>query len=141
MTGGGFELRRTKIVATIGPASIHRVDDLVAAGMDVARINFSHGTAAEHEAAVRAVHAAAARAGRPVAVMVDLAGPKVRLGRLPPGGVVLATGATFALRRGTETGDAHGAATNHDGLARDMQPGDRISLADGAVGVARDGYS
>ena len=130
---GGFERRRTKIVATIGPASISRVDELVAAGMDVARINFSHGTPADHQTAVRAVHAAAARAGRTVGVMVDLSGPKVRLGRLPPGGVVLATGATFTLRRGKETGDVDGAATNHDGLARDMRPGDRISLADGAV--------
>ena len=130
---GGTERRRTKIVATIGPASVDRVDELVEAGMDVARINFSHGTPADHETAARAVRAAAARAGRPVAVMVDLAGPKVRLGRLPPGGAALVTGATFTLRRGTETGDARGAATNHDGLARDMQPGDRISLADGAV--------
>lgn len=125
--------RRTKIVATIGPASVGRVDALVAAGMDVARLNFSHGTPADHESAARAVRDAAARAGRPVAVLVDLAGPKVRLGRLPSGGVVLATGANFTLRRGTETGDAQGAATNHDGLARDLQPGDRISLADGAV--------
>ncbi len=125
--------RRTKIVATIGPASVGWVDALVAAGMDVARLNFSHGTPADHESAARAVRDAAARAGRPVAVLVDLAGPKVRLGRLPSGGVVLATGATFTLRRGAETGDAQGAATNHDGLARDLQPGDRISLADGAV--------
>ena len=130
---GGIERRRTKIVATIGPASVGRVDELVAAGMDVARINFSHGTPAEHEIAAWAVRDAAVRAGRPVAVLVDLAGPKVRLGRLPPGGAALVTGATFTLRRGTETGDARGAATNHDGLARDMQPGDRISLADGAV--------
>ena len=133
MTANGTARRRTKIVATIGPASVGRIDELVAAGMDVARLNFSHGTPADHEAAARAVRDAAARAGRPVAVMVDLAGPKVRLGRLPPDGVVLATGATFTLRRGTEIGDARGAATNHDGLARDLQPGDRISLADGAV--------
>ena len=133
MTGGGLALRRTKIVATIGPASVERVDELVAAGMDVARLNFSHGTPADHAAAARAVHDAAARAGRPVAIMADLAGPKVRLGRLPPGGVVLRTGATFTLRRDMEIGDAHGAATNHDGLAGDLRPGDRISLADGAV--------
>ncbi len=133
MTGGELALRRTKIVATIGPASVGRVDELVAAGMDVARLNFSHGTPADHAAAARAVRDAAARAGRPVAVMADLAGPKVRLGRLPPGGVVLRTGATFTLRRDMEIGDAHGAATNHDGLAGDLRPGDRISLADGAV--------
>ena len=133
MTTDGSARRRTKIVATIGPASVGRVDELVAAGMDVARLNFSHGTPADHEAAARAVRDASARAGRPVAVLVDLAGPKVRLGCLLPGGVTLATGATFTLRRGAEIGDAHGAATNHGGLARDLQPGDRISLADGAV--------
>ena len=89
MTADGTARRRTKIVATIGPASVGRIDELVAAGMDVARLNFSHGTPAEHETAAQAVRDAAARAGRPVAVMVDLAGPKVRLGRLPPGGVML----------------------------------------------------
>lgn len=133
MTTDGSARRRTKIVATIGPASVGRVDELVAAGMDVARLNFSHGTPADHQAAARAVRDAASRAGRPVAVLVDLAGPKVRLSRLPPGGVTLTTGATFTLRRGAEIGDAHGAATNHGGLGRDLEPGDRISLADGAV--------
>jgi len=133
MTAERITRRRTKIVATIGPASVGRVDELVAAGMDVARLNFSHGTPADHEAAARAVRDASARAGRPVAVMVDLAGPKVRLGRLPPGGVVLTAGATFTLRRELAIGDAQGAATNHDGLAGDLRPGDRISLADGAV--------
>jgi len=133
MTSGGSERRRTKIVATIGPASVGRVDELVAAGMDVARLNFSHGTPADHQAAARAVREASARAGRPVAVMVDLAGPKVRLGRLPPSGVTLKSGATFTLRRDMAIGDARGAATNHEGLADELRPGDRISLADGAV--------
>ena len=133
VTSDGMARRRTKIVATIGPASVGRVDELVAAGMDVARLNLSHGVPADHEAAARAVRDAAARAGRPVAVMVDLAGPKVRLGRLPPGGVALTAGETFTLRRDMAIGNARGAATNHDGLARDLRPGDRISLADGAV--------
>ncbi|MDE2991220.1 MAG: pyruvate kinase [Chloroflexota bacterium] len=133
MTAERITRRRTKIVATIGPASVGRVDELVGAGMDVARLNFSHGTPADHEAAARAVREASARAGRPVAVMADLAGPKVRLGRLPPGGVVLTAGATFTLRRELAIGNTQGAATNHEGLEGDLQPGDRISLADGAV--------
>lgn len=133
MTGDGMARRRTKIVATIGPASVGRIDALVGAGMDVARLNFSHGTPADHEAAARAVRDASARAGRPVAVMVDLAGPKVRLGRLPSGGVVLTAGETFTLRRDMEIGNTQGAATNYEGLAGDLQSGDRISLADGAV--------
>ncbi|MEO6294289.1 MAG: pyruvate kinase, partial [Candidatus Limnocylindria bacterium] len=69
---------RTKLVCTIGPATADRIPELVAAGMDVARINFSHGTVAEHAAAARAVR----EASRVVALMVDLPGPKIRLGDL-----------------------------------------------------------
>ena len=128
-----MNLRRTKIVATIGPASLARLDELVAAGMDVARVNFSHGTPDEQAAAVKAVRGAAEHAGRPVAVMVDLAGPKVRLGLLRDGHAELKAGAMFRLRTGDDIGDSDGASTNHPGLANDLQPGDRVSLADGAV--------
>ena len=89
---------RTKLVCTIGPASAERIGDLVAAGMDVARINFSHGTPDEHKAYVHAVRAAAHSARRSVAVMADLPGPKIRLGELEDGAITLATGATFTLR-------------------------------------------
>src|SRR5687768_9476963 len=89
---------RTKLVCTIGPASAERVGELVAAGMDVARINFSHGTPEDHKAYVHAVRAAAHSARRSVAVMADLPGPKIRLGRLKDDVVVLETGSTFTLR-------------------------------------------
>ena len=75
-------MRATKLVCTIGPATIDRVPDLVAAGMDVARVNFSHGSHEEHARAVERVRVAARQAGRPVAVLADLAGPKIRLGEL-----------------------------------------------------------
>ena len=72
--------RRTKLVCTIGPASVGQVDALLEAGMDVARLNFSHGTPASRATAAARVRAAALAAGTPVAVFADLAGPKIRLG-------------------------------------------------------------
>jgi pyruvate kinase len=113
---------RTKQVCTIGPASADKIPDLVAAGMDVARINFSHGTADDHKAYVHAVRAAAHSARRSVAVMADLPGPKLRLGEIDGGSQVLETGATFDL------GGVHGAD-----LAARLQVGDRVLLADGAA--------
>ena len=89
---------QTKLVCTIGPATADRVGELVTAGMDVARINFSHGTPDDHKAYVHAVRAAAHSARRSVAVMADLPGPKIRLGRLQDDAVVLETGSTFTLR-------------------------------------------
>jgi pyruvate kinase len=113
---------RTKLVCTIGPASADKIADLVAAGMDVARINFSHGTHDEHRAYVHAVRAAAHSARRSVAVMVDLPGPKLRLGEIDGGQQLLETGTTFPLD------GVHGAD-----LAARLQVGDRVLLADGAV--------
>jgi pyruvate kinase len=128
---------RTKLVCTIGPASAERIGDLVAAGMDVARINFSHGTPDDHKAYVHAVRAAAHSARRSVAVMADLPGPKIRLGDLEGGAVQLDTGATFSLRSSAESGDAAGTAAEASvstaGLAAQLEVGDRVLLADGAA--------
>ncbi len=77
--------RRTKLVATIGPASIGIVDRLIAAGLDIARINFSHGSEADHLRTAEVVREAAAAAGRPVGILADLPGPKLRLAKLHPG--------------------------------------------------------
>ena len=79
--------RRTKLVCTIGPATEQRVDELVMAGMGVARINFSHGTAASRRAVARAVRQAERASGRPVGIMTDLAGPKIRLGDFAEGSI------------------------------------------------------
>mgnify|MGYP000229844705 CR=1 FL=1 len=113
---------RTKQVCTIGPASAGKIPELVAAGMDVARINFSHGTPDDHRAYVHAVRAAAHSARRSVAVMVDLPGPKLRLGVVETGQQQLETGASFPL-----------AGVNGADLAARLQVGDRVLLADGAV--------
>jgi pyruvate kinase len=126
--------RRTKLVCTIGPASANRLPELVAAGLDVARLNFSHGSPASRAAAATAVRTAAEAAGRNVAVLVDLAGPKLRLGEVGGGEATLRPGARFVLRAtGAPTGDAGGAQVTYPRLAADLAVGDRILLADGAV--------
>jgi len=129
----------TKLVCTIGPATEDRIGELVDAGMSVARLNFAHGTAAEHGARVTAIREVARAAGRHVAILADLPGPKVRLGPLRGGEATLETGATFTFLAGLDAlegdGDASRAATTHAGLAGDLAPGDRIQLSDGVVEV------
>ncbi|HYZ11865.1 MAG TPA: pyruvate kinase, partial [Actinomycetota bacterium] len=125
-------MRATKLVCTIGPATESRVAELIEAGMDVARINCSHGTREDHDRLLRAVRAAMTDTGRRVGVMADLSGPKVRLGELGDGEVTLEPGESFTLR--TEgLGDAVGAPTTHPGLAGELEAGDRVLLSDGAV--------
>ncbi|HEX7171674.1 MAG TPA: pyruvate kinase [Candidatus Limnocylindria bacterium] len=124
--------RRAKLVCTIGPASIDRVDELVAAGMDVARINFSHGSPMQHARAAERVRDAADRTRRVVAILVDLSGPKIRLGDLDAD-VELAPGATFDLHPAPwPHGGPEGAQVSR-ALEDELEPGDRILLADGAA--------
>jgi pyruvate kinase len=125
---------RTKQVCTIGPASLERIPQLVAAGMDVARVNFSHGTDEEHKEYVHAVRAAAHSARRSVAVMADLPGPKLRLGELAGGEARLETGKAFTLRPDDGTpGDSSGASVAHPEVTKNLEVGDRVLLADGAA--------
>lgn len=127
--------RRAKVVCTLGPATAgpDMVRSLVDAGMDVARMNFSHGTHDDHRRAIAAVREAAEAAGRVVAALADLSGPKVRLGDLVGGSINLSPGQRFELRPASDPGDGDGAPTTHPGLADDLDPGDRVLLADGAV--------
>jgi pyruvate kinase len=125
--------RATKLVCTIGPVSEGLLPQLVEAGMDVARVNLSHGTQDDHERMVKGIRHAAAEAGRPVGILADLSGPKVRLGELADEEVRLERGAPFVLRRDEAPGDSSGASTTHPGLASDLEPGDRVLLSDGAV--------
>jgi pyruvate kinase len=117
----------------MGPATEDRIPALVAAGMDVARINCSHQGPEERDRLLATVRAAATAAGRAVAVMADLSGPKVRLRELRGGRATIREGHRFELRSGKEPGDAGGATTTHPGLAGDLEPGDRILLSDGEV--------
>jgi pyruvate kinase len=131
--------RRAKIVCTIGPAtaSPERIADLVAAGMDVARLNFSHGDQSFHAEAYGDVRAASDAAGRAVGVLADLQGPKLRIGWLAGGAVFLAGGApvvmTAAARADEEQGTADRLFTSYTALPADVRPGDTILLADGTV--------
>ena len=134
--GDTRERRRTKLICTIGPTSGGRIETLAAAGMDVARINFSHGTPASHAAAALAVRRAAAAGQRPLAILTDLAGPKVRLGDLAGGSVDLEAGRPFVLRvsgSSVSAGDASERTVSYRRMAGDVRIGDPVFLADGAV--------
>jgi len=130
-------MRRTKIVATIGPASREpeTLLRMVQAGMDVARLNYSHGTLDEHAETVRRVRDAAGRAGRPVAILQDLPGPKLRIGPLREDVVELTAGERLTITGGEpdELGDAHHMSITWEGLADSMSPGEVMYLADGSV--------
>lgn len=130
-------MRRTKIVATIGPASRDPevLVRMVEAGMDVARLNFSHGTWEQHTETVRMVRTAAGRAGRPVAILQDLPGPKLRIGPVRDGRIDLLRGSalTICTRDEEELGDATRLSISWKGLARAISPGEHLYLADGAV--------
>jgi pyruvate kinase len=127
--------RRTKIVATLGPASDARevLGDLVRAGVDVVRLNLSHGDLDDHVARMRAVREVAAEQGRVVAVLADLPGPKVRCGRFGDRGVHLATGSTVTLRPGRGECDETTVYVDYDGLLADVAVGDTVIVGDGGI--------
>ena len=126
---------RVKIICSLGPATDtpEAVRALVDAGMDAARLNFSHGTHDQHRAHYERVRAASDAAGRAVGIMADLSGPKIRLGVFPAGPVSLETGAEFVITTEPVAGDAHQASTTYEGLARDVKPGDVLLVNDGLV--------
>ncbi len=128
--------RATKIVATLGPASRDEatLERLLSAGVDVVRLNFSHGSAPDHIASAELVRRVAERVGKPVALMADLQGPKVRIGRFEGGKVMLETGARFVLDAArTEPGDERGVGLDFKELPRDVRPGDTLLLNDGLI--------
>jgi pyruvate kinase len=130
-------MRRAKIVCTLGPAvsTPERIRALVDAGMDVARLNLSHGTYEDHEKVYAMVREAGDQAGRSVAVLVDLQGPKIRLGRFADGPVDLATGDVFTITTDDVPGDRDLVSTTYSGLTGDVHPGDRVLIDDGKVAV------
>ncbi|WP_322496590.1 pyruvate kinase [Chloroflexus sp.] len=129
-------MRRTKIVATLGPATStpERIAGLIRAGMNVARLNFSHGTHADHAARIAMVRRAAAEAGRHVAILQDLQGPKIRTGPLANGQPVeLMAGQRFIITTEPIIGDANRVSTTYRALPLDVRPRDRILLSDGLI--------
>ncbi len=125
----------TKIVATLGPATEAPgiLDQLFAAGVDVFRLNASHGTPEQHAASIQAVRAVARERRAYPGILLDLQGPKIRLGAFEGGGCILQSGAAFTITTETVMGTAEMASTSYGNFARDVKPGDRILLADGAV--------
>ncbi len=129
--------RRAKIVCTLGPAvgSYEAIRALVYAGMDVARLNFSHGSHADHEQHYRWVRRASDESGRGVGVLADLQGPKIRLGTFADGPVVWATGETVTITTEPTPGTHDLVSTTYAGLAGDVTTGDRLLVDDGRVGL------
>lgn len=115
-------MRRAKIVCTLGPATdtYEQIKALVEAGMDIARLNLSHGTYTEHEERYRHVRKASEETGRSVGILADLQGPKIRLGRFAEGPVLLERGDDFTITVEPKEGDRTTCGTTYDGLATDV---------------------
>ena len=128
--------RATKIVVTLGPASSDPklLEQMIRAGVNVVRLNFSHGTAQDHIARANLVREVSQRAGREVAIMADLQGPKIRVGKFADGKVMLEPGAKFILDGSrTEPGDIAAVGLDYKELPRDVKPGDVLLLNDGLI--------
>jgi pyruvate kinase len=126
-------MRRAKIVCTLGPATAGRLIEFVEAGMDVARLNLSHGSYADHERAYTEVRRASDETGRAVGILVDLQGPKIRLGSFATGRALLADGAEFTVTTQDVPGDATICSTTYSNLPADVTPGDVVLVDDGKV--------
>ena len=128
-------LRSTKIVATLGPASSDPavLERMVRAGVDVVRLNFSHGTAQDHENRAKLVKEIATKTGRTVAILCDLQGPKIRVGKFKDGKVNLEKGQKFVLDAGCEMGDGNRSGLDYKELPRDVVPGAVLLLDDGKI--------
>ncbi|WP_306566088.1 pyruvate kinase [Aquabacterium sp.] len=128
--------RATKIVATLGPASStpEVLEQMLRAGVDVVRLNFSHGKAQDHIDRAQLVREAAQRVGKVVAIMADLQGPKIRVGKFADGKVMLEPGQPFILDASrTALGDLQGVGLDYKELPRDVKPGDTLLLNDGLI--------
>jgi pyruvate kinase len=133
--------RATKIVATLGPASSDPglLEQMIRAGVNVVRLNFSHGKAQDHIDRATMVRAAAARAGREVAIMADLQGPKIRVGKFAEGKVFLEQGQSFILDAArTELGDIDAVGLDYKALPREVKAGDVLLLNDGLIVITVD---
>ena len=130
-------MRRAKIVCTMGPAveSPEKVRELIAAGMNMARLNLSHGSYEEHQGRLDRVREAAKEAGKAVAILVDLQGPKIRLARFENGPHELARGDIFTITTDEVPGTKERVGTTYKGLPGDCKPGDFIMIDDGKVTV------
>lgn len=129
--------KRTKIVCTVGPSTDESgvLDRMIAAGMNVARFNFSHGTHEDHEKRISMVRAAAQRANKPIALMLDTKGPEMRIGKFAEGKVQLQANQIFTLSTKDILGTASIVSVSYKNLPQEVKSGDRILLADGLVSL------
>ncbi len=127
--------RRAKIVCTLGPAtsSLEQIKALMVAGMDVARLNLSHGAGEDHRETFRLIRQASAEVGKDVGILIDLQGPKIRLGHFAEGPVQLAPGDTFTITTDDILGGHDIVSTTHKNLTQDVAPGDTVLLDDGRL--------
>jgi pyruvate kinase len=134
---GATVTRRTKIVATIGPACAapDAMEAMLRAGVDVCRLNLSHGPIDGHLARLETIRVLARRLGRPIGVLADLPGPKLRAGAFPDGGVDLQPGSTVTLVPGSGASDEHRVTVDYPTLLEDVDPGDRVVLGDGTISL------
>ena len=128
-------MRKTKIVCTIGPASstAQIIEKMIEGGMDVARLNFSHGTHADHEEKIGLIRTISQRLNRPVAILQDLAGPKIRVGLIPEPGIMLEPGQDFILTTLDIQGTHERVSISYQPLPKEVKTGDRILLSDGLM--------
>ena len=128
-------MRRAKLICTLGPASAS--DDvirrMIEEGMDIARLNFSHGTHSQHEALIERIRRLAQQSTRPIAILQDLEGPRIRIGSVKEGTIDLKTGQKFLLTSQSVKGDTHAVSMSYPDLPGVVQPGDPILLNDGTV--------
>src|SRR5690349_6328203 len=130
---------RAKIVCTLGPASStpERIGELIDAGMNVARLNFSHGSHEDHAKMLQVVRSEADKRGRAVAVLLDLQGPKIRVGKFLNGQIELRSGAPFTISADpTVVGDERRVSTTYANLPLEVKPGDQLLLDDGYLSLA-----
>ena len=128
-------MRKTKIVCTIGPSSEspEMIEKLCLAGMNVARLNFSHGTHAEHKKRIEIIREVSTRLNLPVAILLDTKGPEFRIKTFAKGKITLKAGDTFTFRAGDTPGDKKGVCVSFEGLAQDVKPGDHILVSNGLM--------
>ncbi|UNC91539.1 pyruvate kinase [Candidatus Contubernalis alkaliaceticus] len=128
-------MRRTKIVCTIGPASesLNTVMDMMRAGMDVARLNFSHGSLVEHETRIRRIREACRKTGKNVGILMDTRGPEIRIGTFIGGGITLVKGNSFTLTTDAVPGDRDRVSVTYRDIVKDVKIGSRVLLDDGLI--------
>ncbi len=128
-------LPKTKIVCTIGPASnsSETIEAMIEAGMSVARLNFSHGSHGDHQLMIEKIRAASEKLGRPIAILQDLCGPKIRVGQIPGDGMDLRSGQELTLTAGPSSAHDNRVSISYGDLASQVRQGDRILLADGMM--------